>query len=199
MKNNFLPILILLLMLSAGSGDASRWFKVINVTPIEMTANSEANFTVSVRGLGSERAFVELVFKNRTEGFDFGCSKMIKNVFPGGVTDYECTLFAGDVAAGNYSFIVDVSAKGAPSGKMTAFINVIERASPLETGPEDNADAASQTALPQPMDQDIADQAPPEELAEDRAGEEAERSPMPGAAAVLFCLLVALGRLRRKR
>lgn len=186
-------------MLSAGSADASYWFKVINVTPIEMTANSEANFTVSVRGLGSERAYVELVFKNKTEGFDFGCSKMIKNVFPGGVTDYDCTLFAGDVAAGNYSFIVDVSAKGAPSGKMTAFINVIERASPPEAGPEDNADAASETALPQPIDQDMANQVPPEELAEDRAGEEAEKSPMPGAAAVIFCLLVALGWMRRLR
>jgi len=198
MKNNF-PILIFLLFLMVGQADASYWFKVINVTPIEMTANSEANFTVSVRGLGSERAYVELVFKNKTEGFNFGCSKMRKNVFPGGVTDYECTLSAGDVPAGNYSFIVDLSAKGAPSGKKTAFINVVESASSPEAGPEDNADAASQTALPQPIDQDTANQAPSEELAKDRAGEEAEKSPMPGAAVVLFCLLVALGRMRRLR
>ena len=71
MKNHFSVLLILLLLLLAGQATASFWFKVIEVTPIEMTPNSEANFTVSVKGLGSERAYVELVFKNKTEGLDF--------------------------------------------------------------------------------------------------------------------------------
>jgi len=195
MKNNFLPILIILLFLLAGQADASHWFKVINVTPIEMTANSDANFTVSVRGLGSERAFVELVFKNKTEGFIFSCQKMIKNVFPGGVTDYNCTLSAGDVAAGNYSFVVDVSAKGAPSGKKTAFINVVDRA---EGRPEVESDARA-ASLENPENSEAANQTPQEAMSGDEAGEEAEKTPMPGALTTVFCLLVLLSRMKRER
>ncbi|MEI8003639.1 MAG: hypothetical protein WCG94_04830, partial [Methanothrix sp.] len=89
MKTHFSLILIPLLLLLAGLAGASFWFQVIDVSPIEMTPGSEANFTVSVKGLGSERAYVELVFKNKTEGLDFTCPKMIKNVFPAGVTKYN--------------------------------------------------------------------------------------------------------------
>ena len=131
MKNCFWLVLLSLLLL-AGPADASGWFKVINVTPIEMTANSEANFTVSVKGMGGERAYVELVFRNRSEGFDFTCPKMIKNVFPAGVTDYSCSVKAGDVAPGNYSFVVDAAAPGARPGKLTAYINVVEEKSQAE-------------------------------------------------------------------
>ncbi len=125
MKKSFSVLLIFLFLLLAGQAGASFWFQVIDVTPIEMMPNSEANFTVSVKGLGSERAYVELVFKNKTEGFDFSCPKMIKNVFPAGVTKYNCSVKAADLQPGNYSFVMDVAAKGSPSGKKTAFINVL--------------------------------------------------------------------------
>jgi hypothetical protein len=136
MKNHFSVLLILLLLLLAGQATASFWFKVIEVTPIEMTPHSEANFTVSVKGLGSERAYVELVFKNKTEGIDFICPKMIKNVYPTGVTKYNCSVKAADVPPGNYSFVVDVAATGSPSGKKTAFINVVAAKSPAAIEPE---------------------------------------------------------------
>ena len=144
MKNHFTLLLIPLLLLLAGLAGASYWFQVIDVTPIEMTPNSEANFTVSVKGLGSERAYVELVLKNKTEGLDFACPKMIKNVYPTGVTKYNCTVKAADVSPGNYSFVVDVAARGSPSGKRTAFINVLAakrsaaiepEKQPMPTGP----------------------------------------------------------------
>ncbi|MEI8004026.1 MAG: hypothetical protein WCG94_06780 [Methanothrix sp.] len=125
MKNHISHLLIsLILLLAAGQADASFWFQVIDVSPIEMMPGSEANFTVSVKGLGSERAYVELVFKNKTDGLDFSCPKMIKNVFPAGVTKYDCVVKAADVQPGNYSFVVDAAARGSPSGKKTAFINV---------------------------------------------------------------------------
>jgi hypothetical protein len=135
MKNSFSLILITLILLLSGQAGASYWFQVINVTPIEMTPSSEANFTVSVKGLGSERAYVELVFNSTTEGLDFSCQKMIKNVYPTGVTKYNCTIKATDVPPGNYSFVVDVAAKGSPSGKKTAFINVLAAKgdAPIET------------------------------------------------------------------
>ena len=103
MKTHLSLLLIAILLLLAGYANASLWFKVIDVTPIEVAPNSEANFTAYVQGLGSERAYVELVFRNMTEGLTISCPKKIRNVFPKGVTEYNCTVMAGDVAPGNYS------------------------------------------------------------------------------------------------
>ena len=190
MKNHFSLLLIPLLLLLAGQAGASYWFQVIDVTPIEMTPNSEANFTVSVKGLGSERAYVELVFKNKTEGLDFTCPKMIKNVFPAGVTKYNCTVKAADVPPGNYSFVVDVAAKGSPSGKKTAFINVVAAKSdaaiepekqPMPTGPMlqayngSRAEQGNQTPAKEPQ---------------------AQKTPAPGAMAAILATLVVLRRMK---
>jgi hypothetical protein len=190
MKNHFSLLLISLLLLLTALAGASYWFQVINVTPIEMTPSSEANFTVSVKGLGSERAYVELVFKNKTEGLDFTCPKMIKNVYPAGVTKYNCTVKAADVSPGNYSFVVDVAAKGSPSGKKTAFINVVAAKSdaaiepekqPMQTGPmlqAYNASKAEQT-----------NQTPAN-------GPQAQKTPAPGAAVAILAVLVAMRRIK---
>jgi hypothetical protein len=142
MKNLFSVLLITLLMLLAGQAGASFWFQVREITPIEMMPNSEANFTVSVKGMGSERAYVELVFKNKTDGFDFSCQKIIKNVFPAGVTQYNCSVKAADVPPGNYSFVVDVAATGSPSGKKTGFINVLAKDAGRTIDPMANEGAA---------------------------------------------------------
>jgi hypothetical protein len=155
-----------------------------------MTPNSEANFTVSVKGLGSERAYVELVFKNKTEGLDFSCPKMIKNVYPAGVTKYNCTVKAADVLPGNYSFVVDVAAKGSPSGKRTAFINVLAAKSdatiepekqPMLTGPMLQAYNASRA--------EQGNQTPAKEP-------QAQKTPSPGAMAAILAALVAMRRMK---
>ena len=190
MKNHFTLLLIPLLLLLAGQAGASYWFQVIDVTPIEMTPNSEANFTVSVKGLGSERAYVELVFKNKTEGLDFTCPKMIKNVYPTGVTKYNCSVKAADVSPGNYSFVVDVAAKGSPSGKRTAFINVLAAKSdatiepekqPMPTGPMLQAYNASRA--------EQGNQTPAKEP-------QAQKAPAPGAIAAILAALVAMRRMK---
>jgi hypothetical protein len=125
MKKAYLVSLLLLLLLLAGLVNASYWFKVTDISPITLTPNSESNFTVAVKGLGSKGEYVELVFKNKSQGIDTSCEKMIKYVFPAGITRYNCTVKAEDVAPGNYSFVVDVSARGAPSGKKTAYVDVV--------------------------------------------------------------------------
>ena len=190
MKNHFSLLLISLLLLLAGQASASYWFQVINVTPIEMTPSSEANFTVSVKGLGSERAYVELVFKNKTEGLDFTCPKMIKNVYPAGVTKYNCTVKAADVSPGNYSFVVDVAAKGSPSGKKNAFNNVVAAKSdaaiepekqPMLTGPVQQAYNASRA--------EQTNQTPANEP-------QAQKTPAPGAAVAILATLVAMRRMK---
>ncbi|MDQ1261984.1 MAG: hypothetical protein QG575_1165 [Euryarchaeota archaeon] len=188
MKKSFSVLIIALLLLLAGQATSSFWFQVINVTPIEMTPNSEANFTVSVKGMGSERAYVELVFKNKTEGLDFSCPKMIKNVFPAGVTKYNCTVKTADVSPGNYSFVVDVAATGSPSGKKTAFINVLAanagRAIEPETGsmPTGHMLQAYNTS----------------QAAEGAAEEpHAQNTPAPGAIAAILAMLLVLRNMAR--
>jgi hypothetical protein len=125
MKTATSILLILLLLLLAGQANASFWFKVTEISPITMMPNSEANFTVSVRGLGSQGEYVQLRFLNKSQGIDTSCDKMIKYVFPTGTTKYNCSVKSADISSGNYSFVVDVAAKGAPSGKKTAYVNVV--------------------------------------------------------------------------
>ena len=201
MKNR-LAVLILPLLLLACQADASGgWFKVINVTAIEMTANSEANFTVSVKGMGGERAYVELVFRNRSEGFDFNCPKMIKNVFPAGVTDYECSVKAGDVAPGNYSFVVDTAAPGARPGKLTAYINVIEQKSQVEAIYDSTIDYLrdmSGAAESEPELSENSGETSPPTGAEAEAGEALPEAPMPGAAMAILGLLIAFRRCKEQ-
>ncbi len=197
MKKSFSVLLTTLLLLLACQASASFWFQVIEITPIEMTANSEANFAVSVKGMGSERAYVELIFRNKTDGFDFFCQHMIKNVFPAGVTKYNCSVKAADVPAGNYSFVVDVAATGSPSGKKTGFINVLAadagrtiepKTGSMSTGATlqaynasqntHHADNSNQNAAKEPMDQT-----------------QTRKTPAPGAIAAIPAMLLVLRRM----
>lgn len=201
MKNRLAVLLLPILLLSSPVDASGGWFKVINVTPIEMTANSEANFTVSVKGMGGERAYVELVFRNRSEGFDFTCPKMIKNVFPAGVTDYECSVKAGDVAPGNYSFVVDTAAPGARPGRMTAYINVIEQKSQAEAVYDSTIDYLKDMSGADNSEPELSDNsggASQPTGAEAEAGEAPQQAPMPGAAMAVLGLLVALRSFRKR-
>ncbi|MDD4653223.1 MAG: hypothetical protein PHQ34_13470 [Methanothrix sp.] len=198
MNSSFSVPLIALLLLLSGQADASFWFQVKEITPIEMMPNSEANLSVYVKGLGSERAYVELVFKNVTDGFDFSCPKMIKNVFPAGVTQYNCSVKAADVPPGNYSFVVDVAAKGAPSGKKTGFINVLApdggRAMQSQDGSMSSGSVPSGSMASQPA---------PQENSASQAGDssagtptaQTRNTPASGAAAAILALLLAFRRM----
>jgi hypothetical protein len=195
MKNHFSLLLVPFLLLMAGLAGASFWFQVIDVTPIEMTPNSEANFTVSVKGMGSERAYVQLVFKNIAEGLDFTCDRRIKNVFPAGVTKYNCTVKIADLPPGNYSFVVDVAATGSPSGKKTAFINVVEAKSGAAIVPENKATPDEPMLKTyQGLTADEENQTPADTPAEEAQGQE---TPAPGAMAAILALLLVLRRIKK--
>jgi hypothetical protein len=191
-------LIISILLLLAGQAEASHWFVVINVTPIEMTPSSEANFTISVKGLGSERAYVQLVFKNKTEGFDFSCDKMIKNVFPAGVTKFNCSVRAADLPPGNYSFVVDVAATGSPSGKKTAFINVVEPEKEMDL-PAENEGISTGSFWQKYLgpasseNNNSVARAP----VSTPAGNESQQIPAPGATIAILAMLFALYRKGR--
>ncbi len=123
MKKIF-SILLFSALLLAGQASGSYWFKVIDVSPVNMTANGETNFTVAVKGLGSQGGYVQLVFRNVSQGLNISCQKIIKYVFPTGVTKFNCTVRAGDVAPGNLSFGVVSAAYGSPISRRTAYVGV---------------------------------------------------------------------------
>lgn len=123
---SIVPILILLIfLLIAGKVGASYWFEVVNVSPITMEPNSDANFTVDVKGLGSEGEYVQVVFRNMSEGLSIASYDQLRYVFPAGITTFYFTLRAGDIPPRNYSFEVGVFAHSEPGWKM-AYANVVE-------------------------------------------------------------------------
>jgi hypothetical protein len=106
------------------------------------------------------------------------------------VTKYNCSVKAADVSPGNYSFVVDIAAKGSPSGKRTAFINVLAAKSdatiepekqPLLTGPMLQAYNASRA--------EQGNQTPAKEP-------QAQKAPAPGAIAAILAALVAMRRMK---
>lgn len=211
MRFHLVLLIIALSLILAGQAAASHWFVVKNVTPVEMTANSTANFTVSVKGLGSERAFVTLVFKNVSEGLEMTCPKMIKNVYPAGTTDYNCSVKAGDIQPGNYSFDVDVAATGSPSGKKRAFVNIVEAkggAGALTddlTQPEASesqelgAVAASHEGSDEGFDEGSDEGPVNEEVSSSQHYDDIPKeTPAPGAFAAVLSLLFAVSLIRKK-
>jgi hypothetical protein len=183
MKTVFSILPLLLLLLLAGQASSSFWFKVIDISPINLTPNSEANFTVAVKGLGSQGSYVDLVFKNMSKGLDISCPKLIKYVLPAGVTKYNCIIKAGDIAPGNYSFVVDVAAKGSPSGKMTAHVEVLSGGIGIAQAKEPPQEAVQKETQAFKANQTSA--SPP-----------AKTTPASGAALAALTVLLASRRMR---
>jgi hypothetical protein len=186
MKTVFPVMFLMLLLLLSGQASGSFWFQVIGVSPISMAPNSEANFSIAVKGLGSNGAYVQLVFKNMTQGLEVSCPKMIKYVLPAGITMYNCTLRAGDVAPGNYSFVVDVAAKGSPSGKKAAYVDILgvngQAAEPPIGAIVKNA-SANET------------QSAKSNQAASMPGSQPKGTPAPGVILGALCLLLASRRM----
>lgn len=186
-------LLISLLLLLAGQASASYWFKVTDISPITMMPNNEANFTVSVKGLGSQGEYVELRFLNQSQGIDTSCDKLIKYVFPTGTTKYNCSVKSADISPGNYSFVVDVAAKGAPSGKKTAYVNVIAAGNGVVIESQMNQN------VPENQSQSILGlkEPPVSQANQTNAGSEAKGTPALGVMPAVLALLLIMRRMRR--
>jgi hypothetical protein len=199
MKTVFPITILMLLLLLTGQAVGSYWFQVVDVSPISLAPNSAANFTVDVKGLGSNGAYVQLVFKNMTEGLEVSCPKMIKYVFPAGVTEYNCSMKAGDIAPGNYSYVVDVAAKGSPSGKKTAYIEVVGmNGLATESSAAALGSAAANGANAENAEKSTSEQAKSETPDQAAPAPESQNKATPGFGAVLgaLCLAMAFKRLK---
>src|SRR5512141_182879 len=189
MKTATSILLISLLLLLAGQANGSYWFRVTDISPITVMPNSEANFTVSVKGLGSQGEYVQLIFLNKSQGITTSCEKLIKYVFPTGTTKYNCSVKSADIPPGNYSFVVDVAAKGAPSGKKTAYVNVV--AAGNGTAIESQMDQMNQNAS-ENQSQSIQEIQEPEETDVNQTAEApvARETPALGVVPAVLALLL---------
>jgi hypothetical protein len=115
-------VLISLLLLLAGQASANSYFKVVDISPIKVAPHSEANFTVIIRSAGGSGAFAEPIFNfNTTKGLSAEAPGGLRYIVATGSRLYNCTIKAGDVAPGNYSFQVGVYAQDAPYNWRNAF------------------------------------------------------------------------------
>lgn len=193
MKKIIPLLLFLIFLLLAGQAVASYWFEVIDVTPIRMYPNSDANFTVSVKGLGSQGAYVQVVFRNMSEGLSIASSDRLKYVFPAGVTKFNFTLHAGDISPGNYSFEAGTAATGSTPGWKKAYVDVVAAADAMATDVEETVE------VPPPGKETISQNVSEVPEAEEAPAETTQDRGMPGLEAVFaIAALLLAGRMKMK-
>jgi hypothetical protein len=186
-----IPLLLFLIFLFLlGQASASYWFVVTDVTPIRMEPNSDANFTVTVKGLGSQGAYVQVIFRNMSEGLSIASFDRLRYVFPTGTTEFNFTLHVGDIAPGNYSFEAGTAAKGSPPGWKKAYVDIVAT--------EATATGANETIEVTPPGKEAISQnvsAAPE--AEEAPAETAQGRGMPGPGAAFAVMALLLAAKRR--
>jgi len=134
MKKVLLLILPLLLLLIADNASAAPFFRIIDVSPIHVAPNSDANFTATVKDFGSDGGYVQLIFRNVTPGISVNQTDGYKYVLPTGTRKFNCTVKAGNIAPGNYSFQMGIYAQDAKINWITAYV-VVEPISFVRTTP----------------------------------------------------------------
>jgi MYXO-CTERM domain-containing protein len=191
MKRIIPLLLFLILLFLLGQASASYWFVVTDVTPIRMEPNSDANFTVTVKGLGSQGAYVQVIFRNMSEGLSIASSDRLRYVFPTGTTKFNFTLHAGDIVPGNYSFEAGTAAVGSPPGWKKAYVDVVA-AGAMATGAEEMIEVTPPGK--ETTSQNVS--AAPE--AEEAPAETAQERGMPGPGAALAVIALLLAARRRR-
>jgi D-alanyl-D-alanine carboxypeptidase len=196
MKRIISLLLFLIFLLLSGQACASYWFVVTDVTPIRMEPNSDANFTVSVKGLGSEGAYVQVVFRNMSEGLSVASYDRLRYVFPAGTTKFNFTLRAGDIAPGNYSFEAGTAATGSPPGWKKAYVDVVAAG---EMAAEEMGAEAEETIEVTPPGRETISQNVSAPEAEEAPAETAQERGMPGPGVAIAVVALLLAARKRGR
>ncbi len=89
------------LLLLTGISSASYYYEILNVSEIKLAPNSDTEVNVSVKGLGSEGGYVDLIYRNLSANLTIVKDGKMKYVFPAGTTNFEHTMKAGNVEPGN--------------------------------------------------------------------------------------------------
>lgn len=124
MKKVLLLIPMLLLLLLADNAGAVGFFRIIDVSPINVSPSSEANFTATVKSYGPDGGYVQLIFRNVTPGISVAYNEGYRYVVATGTRKFNCSVKAGNIAPGNYSFEMGIYAQDAKINWRKAYVNV---------------------------------------------------------------------------
>jgi len=186
----FALVVLLMLMISALSA-ASYYFVILHVSPIKLEPNSETNFTVSVKGLGSQGGYVQLVFRNLSQGLSVVRAGGTRYVLSLGNRTYNCTMRAGAIEPGNYSFDVGIYAFGAKSAWKEANVTVLPSGG-MPLAAENQSENKTMIVAPSGAPEQAAPQEPAPAL------EHPPAASGPGIVATLaLLLLICVGRRAR--
>lgn len=188
-----LPLLLLLMLLfMAGSAEAAAYFLITDVSPIHVAQNSEANFTVTVKGLGPQGEYVQLIFRNLTPGLSITyAGGGYRYVLPTGTRTYNCSIKAGNVAPGNYSFDIGIFAQEAKTNWRRTYV-IVEPAGTAPAAPEEIAPQMANVSANASMNISAA---PVTNKTE--AAPEAKKSPGPGVPIAIATMILLLAVKRR--
>lgn len=188
-----LPFLLLLMLLFlAGSAEAAAYFLITDVSPIHVAQNSEANFTVTVKGLGPQGEYVQLIFRNLTHGLSITyAGGGYRYVLPTGTRTYNCSIEAGNVAPGNYSFDIGIFAQEAKTNWRRTYV-IVEPAGTAPAAPEEVAPRAANVSANASMN--ISGTAAANKT---EAAPEAKKSPGPGLPIAIATIILLLAIKRR--
>jgi hypothetical protein len=187
MKKVVMLLSLLLILLLAGDAGAAAYFRITNVSPIYIAPNSEANFTVNVKSLGPDGEYVSLIFKNLTPGLSIDYAGGLRYVVPTGTRLFNCSMRAGNVAPGNYTFDIGIYAQDAKTNWREAYAVVEPSAAmQVQAAPEvSNVSTANATANMSATPQTNTNRT------------EAKAAPTLGAlASILVIILLAARRIR---
>ncbi len=192
MKKVILFLSLLLPLLLAGSAGAAAYFRIIDVSPIHVAQNSEANFTVTVKGLGPQGEYVQLIFRNLTPGLSITyAGGGYRYVLPTGTRKYNCSIRAGNIAPGNYSFDIGIYAQDAKTNWRTTYV-IVEPAGTSSAVPTEMAPQTANVSANASMNISGAPVANKTE-----AAPEAKKSPGPGMPIAIAAMLLLLAIKRR--
>jgi hypothetical protein len=197
--------LFLLLLIMVSQAGASVYFKVIDVSPITLEPNSQTDFKVQVKNLGSDGQYAKLIFRSETEGLTFAQLGGAKYVFQAGTHIFNCTASAGNLQPGNYSFQVGIAASGSPSSWANAYVNIVPHGAisttetQIATPQANESPSAMQNENPEGeiSEPNTTDSESPAQMPNGSERNEASRlTPGPGALLAIVALFIAYIRLR---
>lgn len=172
-----ISLLLLIVLLLPSLSIASSYFRIIDVSPIQLYPGTEANFTVTVRGLGSEGQYVKLLFRDLPPGLLVVEAGGMRYIYPTGTRAFLCRMKAEGAKEGNYSFQIGIVAKDSPYAWRTAFAAVApERRLALDLNASGSQSASQNASSPAPRA---------------KQGDGSRATPAGGALAAAAALLLA--------
>ena len=184
-------IVLFTLLLATCQAGALSYFAIYNVSRIQITPGSEADFSVSIREIGADGGYAMPVFRNVPDGLNVSYSGPLRYILPTAIRSYNCNITAGNIPTGNYSFDTGAYGQNSPYNWKTTYAEVTAPPMPLNVSknPPESESRPQNYAANTPQNITPAQSSPAPET-----------KPSPGPGALLaIAAVVAAGKMKWKR